>query len=42
LYEEFVDIINQIDEKEITLRITAENNFRKSLLLATASYFETR
>lgn len=42
LHDQFGEIVNQIDESEITLRLTAEENFRKSLLLAAASYFETR
>jgi len=41
LHTQFIEIINQIDEGEITLRLTAEENFRKALLLAAASYFET-
>ncbi len=42
LHTQFLEIIGQIDEKEITLRLTAEENFRKTLLLAAASYFEAR
>lgn len=42
LHEQFSDIVDQIDAQEITLRMTAEDNFRKSLLLSAASYFEMR
>ncbi|MCB2261540.1 MAG: hypothetical protein LGR52_01135 [Candidatus Thiosymbion ectosymbiont of Robbea hypermnestra] len=42
LHEQFLDIVDQIDDREITLRLTAEEIFRKSLLLSAASYFETR
>lgn len=43
LYSQFVDIVTFLDEKkEPSLRITAEETFRKALLLAAASYFENR
>lgn len=43
LYSQFVDIVTFLDEKkEPSFRITAEENFRKALLLAAASYFESR
>lgn len=42
LHKQFTDIVSQIDSKEISLRLTAEETFRKSLLLAAASYFESK
>ena len=38
LYEEAVSIIAKLDE--ISLQVSARDHFRKSLLLAAASYFE--
>lgn len=43
LYQEFESIISHLDrEGEISFRNTADENFRKALLLAAASYFEYR
>jgi RiboL-PSP-HEPN len=43
LYTEFSDLIAYLDGKgEVSLRSVADENFRKSLLLAAASYFENR
>ena len=42
LYNQFGEIVDQMGDTEITLRLTAEENFRKGLLLASASYFENR
>ena len=40
LYGEFQDIMSNLDQAEISLRLTAEDAFRKNLLLAASSYFE--
>ncbi len=40
LYREFQDIIDSLGHIEISLRVSAEETFRKALLLAAASYFE--
>ena len=40
LYNEFQDIIGKLDNSEVSLRSSAEEAFRKNLLLAAASYFE--
>lgn len=43
LYDEFEALKRHLDEAgEVSLRSTADENFRKSLLLAAASYFERR
>ena len=43
LHEEFVALLVFLDEaKEPSLRSVVDNNFRKTLLLAAASYFEHR
>ncbi|MBP0016351.1 MAG: hypothetical protein J7647_02190 [Cyanobacteria bacterium SBLK] len=42
LHQEFNEILKHLDSSEISLRATAEDTFRKSLLLAAASYFETQ
>jgi hypothetical protein len=43
LYQEIVDLDNYLlNNREISLRITADSNLRKSLLLASASFFEER
>jgi len=43
LYQEFRNVVAFLDEKgELSYRITAEDNFRKALLIAAASYFEHR
>lgn len=43
LYQEFRDVVAYLDGKgEISHRVTAEENFRKALLIAAASYFEHR
>lgn len=43
LYGEFKDLVSYIDaQKQPSLLIIADTNFRKSLLLAAASYFEHR
>jgi hypothetical protein len=43
LHDEFRALISLLDEQgEPSLRASVENNFRKSLLLAAASYFESR
>lgn len=43
LHEEFAALLAFLDEaKEPSLRSVADNNFRKALLLAAASYFEHR
>lgn len=43
LHEEFQAIIGHLDRgAEPSLRSAADENFRKALLLAAASYFETR
>ena len=40
MYDDFRSIVEQIGGGEISLRLVAEDNFRKNLLLAAASYFE--
>lgn len=41
LHKDFADLLRILDEAgEASLRIVAEENFRKSFLLAAASYFE--
>lgn len=41
LHSEFIDLLSVLDRaNEISLRNTADDNFRKSLLLACASHFE--
>lgn len=41
LYEEFTALIDYLDEgNEISLKSSANETFRKSLLMASASYFE--
>ena len=43
LYSEFAQLVEHLDATaEVSLRISAEEIFRKSLLLAAASYFEKR
>lgn len=43
LHENFAGLLAVVDEAdEASLRIVADENFRKSLLLAAASYFERR
>lgn len=43
LYNDFNDLVAFLDEgREISLRSTADENFRKTLLLTVASYFEHR
>lgn len=43
LHNEIADLISVLEKTgEISLRNTADDNFRKSLLLAAASYFEHR
>jgi hypothetical protein len=43
LYTEFTDIVSVLaDKKEISLQSVLDDNFRKSLLLSAASYFEHR
>ena len=43
LHENFADLLAVLDEAgEVSLRAVADENFRKSLLLAAASYFERR
>lgn len=43
LYSEFEALKKHLDETgEVSLRSTADENFRKALLLAAASYFERR
>ncbi|WP_414550236.1 HEPN domain-containing protein [Anabaena sp. CCY 0017] len=43
LYKEFKTLIEYIEKgDEISLRNTVDENFRKALLLAAASYFEHR
>ena len=43
LHDEFSDLLRVLDNaSEISLRSTADDNFRKSLLLSAASYFERR
>ena len=43
LHAEFSDLISLLDKAgEISLRSTADDNFRKSLLLSAASYFERK
>lgn len=43
LYSEFQDLISYLDKgSEISLRSIADENFKKALLLAAASYFEHR
>lgn len=41
LYSDFQDIVGGLDQLEGSLRVTAEDTFRKYLLLAAASYFES-
>ena len=40
LYNEFQDIIANLDQAEVSLRVTAEEILQKSLLVAAASHFE--
>ena len=43
LHREFADLLAFLDEnREVSMRNTADGNFRKALLLAAASYFERR
>ena len=42
LYGDFNAVVDCLGEAEISLRSTAQDNFRKALLLAAASYFEKR
>lgn len=43
LHGDFQDLIKNLDQSaELTLRNTAEDTFRKALLLASASYFEDK
>jgi hypothetical protein len=43
LYGDFQDLINNLDKTaDLSLRNTAEDTFRKALLLASASYFEDK
>ncbi len=43
LHENFAGLLSVLDEAgEVSLRAVADENFRKSLLLASASYFERR
>ena len=43
LYQNFADLLSALDNAgEVSLRTVADENFRKSLLLAVASYFERR
>ena len=43
LHEDFIALLSVLDEAdEVSLRAVADDNFRKSLLLAAASYFERR
>ena len=43
LHEDFIALLSVLDEAdEVSLRAVADENFRKSLLLAAASYFERR
>lgn len=43
LHENFAGLLGVLDEAgEVSLRAVADENFRKSLLLAAASYFERR
>ena len=41
LYRDFQDIIGNLDQLDGSLRVTAEDTFRKNLLLAAASHFES-
>lgn len=40
LYHEFQDIVENINQVEVSLKLTAEDAFRKNLLVTAASYFE--
>lgn len=43
LHQDFVGLLSVLDDVgEVSLRTVADENFRKSLLLAAASYFERR
>lgn len=43
IHQEFKDLISYLDQgNEVSLRSTVDENFKKSLLLAAASYFEHR
>jgi len=43
LYKEFKDLVVYLEkDNEISLKNTVDENFRKALLLAAASYFESR
>lgn len=42
LYSDFQEIVGNLDQLEGSLRVTAEDTFRKNLLLAAASYFESK
>ena len=42
LYSDFIQIISQIDASDISLRISAEEMFQKSLYIAIGSHFERR
>ena len=41
LYHDFREIVKSLDRAEVSLRITAEEAFRKNLLVTAASYFES-
>jgi len=43
LHDDFMEIVKVLEKHgEISLQNTTQENFRKSLLLSTASYFETK
>lgn len=42
IYEECSEVSEYLKEEEISLWLTADENFKKGLLVAAASYFETR
>jgi len=43
LHDDFIEIVKVLEEHgEISLQNTTQENFRKSLLLSSASYFETK
>lgn len=40
MYDDFCHIVDILGDQEISLKLRAEENFTKTLLLASASYFE--
>ncbi len=42
LYREFQDIVSSLSQADLSLRVTAEETFQKTLLLAASSHFEQK